>query len=142
MPAFLSGFRPWIMVAFSLDKLLCMRAKTILILKKKWFQWSIVAGIILINTAIYIHMPILMKRREIFPGYFMCDLSTINLLNVNIIVNLVESSFIPFILIAITSVITTRMLIKSRNAVMKTGKVSKERKSRDRKFAISSLSLG
>ena len=141
MPAFLSGIQPWIMVAFALDKLLCMRAKRIAILKKKWFQWSVVAGIVLINTAIYIHMPILMRRREIFPGYFMCDLSTITNFKVSVIVNLVESGFIPFIIMVFTSIITTRMLIKSRNAAMKTGQVSKERKSRDRKYAISSLSF-
>ena len=86
-------------------------------------------------------MPILMKRREIYPGYFMCDLSTINLFYVNTIVSLLETGFIPFVIMVITSIITTRLLIKSRNAVMKTGKVSKERKSRDRKYAVSSVSF-
>ena len=141
IPAFLSGMQPWIMVAFALDKLLCMRAKRIAILKKKWFQWSVVVAIALVNTAIYINMPILMKRREIFPGYFMCDLSTINLFYINTVVSLLETGFLPFVVMVITSILTTRLLIKSRNAVMKTGKVSKERKSRDRKFAISSLSF-
>ena len=86
-------------------------------------------------------MPILIKRSEIFPGYFMCDLSTIGFFNVHMIVNLIETAFIPFIVMVITSILTTLLLIKSRNAVRKNGQVSKERKSRDTKYAISSLSF-
>jgi hypothetical protein len=134
--------QPWIMVALAVDKLLCMRVNSIAILKKKWFQWSVVATIVLINIALYINMPISMKRREISPGYFKCDLTTIKFFFVNVIINLVETSFIPFIVMIITSILTTRKLIDSRNAVMKTtGKVSKERKSRDTKYAITSLSF-
>ena len=138
---FLSGYQPWIMVAFSVDKLLCMRTNTISILKKKWFQWSIVAGIILFHTALYMYIPILIKRGQIFPGYFMCDLATIGFFATHFLINLLETSFIPFLIMAITSIMTTRMLIKSRNAVMKAGQVSKERKSRDTKYAITSLSF-
>ena len=142
LPTFFSGIQPWVMVAFAVDKLICMRANSMSILKKKWFQWSVVAGIVIINTAIYIYMPILIKVREVYPGYFMCDLSTIGFFNIHMIINLLETSFIPFVVMIITSILTSRLLIKSRNAVMKTtGQVSKERKSRDTKYAISSVSF-
>ena len=141
VPTFLSGIQPWVMVAFAVDKLICMRANSTSILKKKWFQWSIVAAIVLFHTAIYMYFPILIKRREVFPGYFMCDLATIGFFDIHMIVNLLETAFIPFIVMVITSILTTLLLIKSRNTVMKNGQVSKERKSRDTKYAISSLSF-
>ena len=141
VPTFLGGIQPWIMVAFAVDKLLCMRVNSMSILKKKWFQWSVVAAIVLFHMALYIYIPILIKRLEIFPGYFLCDLSTIGLFDIHVIISLLESGFIPFIAMIITSIITIRMLIKSRNAVMKNGQVSKERKSRDTKYAVSSLSI-
>ena len=140
-PTFLSGIQPWIMVVFSVDKLLSMRMNSIAIIKKKWFQWSLVSAIVLINIGLFINIPISMKRSEIFPGYFMCDLSTISFYDISSIINLLETCLIPFIVMTITSILTIRVLIKSRNAVMKVGQLSKERKSRDTKYAVSSVTL-
>ena len=132
---------PYMMIALSVDKLLTMRTNSIALLKKKWFQWSIVAAIVLFHIALYMYFPIIVKRLEISPGYFLCDVSTVSFFNTHLIVFLFETCLIPLGILAITSTLTIRVLIKSRNAVMKPGQVSQERKSRDRKYAFSSLLL-
>ena len=54
-----AAIQPCIMVAFSIDKLLSMRMSSIPILKKKWFQCSVVAGFVLFNSLLYLVLPIL-----------------------------------------------------------------------------------
>lgn len=137
----LSSNKPWITVAFSVDKLLSMRTRSILILKKKWFQWSTIAAIFLFNAALFLYYPILIKRSEKSPGNFMCDLTTMGFFKIHSILVLIETCFIPLIIMAITSIFTIRLLIKSRNAVVGNGQGSKERKSRDRKYAVSSVTF-
>ena len=138
---FLNSIQPWIMVAFSIDKLLSMRTRSIPILKKKWFQWSIIAGIVLFNLAFYIYIPILLKFSELLPGYFICDLSTIGFFQIYMILTILESFTIPFIILAISSILTVRKLFKSRVSVERSGNLTAERKSRDHKYAISSMIL-
>ena len=135
----LASIHPWIMVAFSLDKLFSMRVNSLAILKKKWFQWSIVVGIVLFSLVLYIYVAIFIRVREIFPGFSMCDVTTIGFFNVHIIVFIFETSLIPFLVMFITSILTILLLIKSRNSVSKNGQVSRDRKSRDRKYAITSI---
>ena len=138
---YISGIPPWIMIAFSLDKLLSMRTSSISVIKKKWFQWSIVVAISLFHIGLYIYFPILIKLSEIFPGFFICDVFSIGFFNIHMILFLLETCLIPFVILTITSILTIRVLIKSRNVAMKAGQVSQGRKSRDRKFAFSSLTL-
>ena len=135
----IASIPPFIMVAFSVDKLLNMRTNSMQILKKKWFQWSLVAAIVLFHIALYICYPILLRRSEIFPGYFICDATTIGFFQIFMIVVIPETCFIPFLILITTSILTIRSLIKSRNSVERTGHVTKDRKSRDRKYAISSV---
>ena len=73
MPSVYNGVQPCILVVFSIDKLLNMRTSSIAILKKKWFQWSVVAAIVLFNILLYLPLAILIKRREIAPGRFFCE---------------------------------------------------------------------
>ena len=136
-----SAVQPCILVAFSIDKLLSMRTSQIPIIKKKWFQWSVVAAIVLFNLLFYLEMPILVKRREIAPGRFFCDLNTIGFLSTFIILVVLETCLIPFIIMIVSSILTIRLLIKSRNSVARDGNVSKDRKSRDQKYAISSVAF-
>ena len=138
---YLNSIQPWIMVAFSVDKLLGMRVNTIALFKKRWFQWTIVFGIVLFNLVLYIYFPILIRVREIFPGYFICDLTTIGFFQIFMIVNVIESYLIPAIVMVITSILTILMLAKSRKSIERNGHLSKDRKSRDKKYAISSLAL-
>jgi hypothetical protein len=95
VPVIYSAVQPGIMVAFSIDKLLSMRMSSIAIIKKKWFQWSIVAGIVLFNILLYLEVPILVKRREVAPGRLVCDQSTIGFLPTLMIVIVLETCLIP-----------------------------------------------
>ena len=113
----LSSIQAWIMVAFSIDKLLSMRLKSIPILKKKWFQLSIVSGVVVFSVCLYLYIPILLRVREIFPGFSFCDSSTLGFFNVHIILYTFETCLIPFFVVSITLILTIRLLIKSRNSV-------------------------
>ena len=136
-----SGIPPFIMIAFSVDKLLSMRTSPIAVLKKKWFQWSVVAGIVLFHIALYMYFPILLKRTELFPGYFFCDVSTIGFLTIHMILIILDTCLIPFVILMITTILTIRLLLKSSNTIQRMGNLTKERKSRDRKYAITSVTL-
>ena len=138
---YLNSIQSWIMVAFSVNKLLEIRVNSIALVKMKWFQWSIVAGIVLFDIVFYIYFPIFIKVREIYPGYFICDLTTIGFFNIYMFLSIFEGSLIPFITMTVTSILTIRMLIRSRKSIERNGHLSQDRKSRDRKYAISSLTL-
>lgn len=90
---------PFIMAAFSLDKLLSMRTHPIALLKKKPFQWSVVAGAALFNMALYAYFPILLKRSQLIPGYFIYDVSSIGFFTEHMILNIVESCLVPFVML-------------------------------------------
>ena len=137
----LSSIQPWILVVFSLDKLLTMRVHSPAILKKKWFQWSVVAAIVFISIALYIYLPIYLRIREVLPGYSICDVTTIGFFNIHVIVFTFETCLVPFLAMIITSILIILLLIKSRNSVAQNGQVSRDRKSRDRKYAISSITF-
>ena len=137
----INAIPPFIMVAFSVDKLLSMRTRSIEILKKKCFQWLVVAGIVLFHIGLYIYYPILVKRTEVFPGYFMCDQYTIGFINIHQILNILETCILPFVILMITSILTIRLLMKSSQSIERNGKLTKERKLRDRKYAITSVTF-
>ena len=133
----------WILVAFSIDKTLSMRRSSIQILKKKWFQWSVVSFVVLFNFFLYLEVPILLKLEPYppFPVIYYCDLSTIKYFDVIILVYLFESNIIPFLAMIATSTAIIRNIYHSRKTVERAGKIDKERRSRDSRFAISSLAF-
>ena len=141
LPAIYASNQPCILVAFSIDKLLNMGTNSIAIFKKKWFQCSILAAIVLFNMLLYLEMPILLKRREVALGRFVCDQTIISFLPTLMIVIVLETSLIPFIIMIASSILTIRLLIKSRNSIERVGNVANNRKSRDQKFAISSVAF-
>jgi hypothetical protein len=141
MDILLSGCQAWIMVSFGVDKLLNMRTSSTPIITKKWFQWSLVVGIILFNILLYIYVPILLKRAEVSPNFYLCDFATMGFSQIFMIVFLLESCLIPFIVMIIISILTIRLLYKSRKSIERIGVVAAERKTRDKKYAISSVTL-
>lgn len=133
----------WTLVAFSLDKMLNMKKRRSSILKNKCFQWSIVAIIVVFNLLLFIEVPIILKR-EYSPFYtklFYCDISSIPFYNAFIIVYLFESGLIPFAVMLISSIVTIILLIKSGKALEQAGNLDTRRKTRDTKYAISSLTF-
>ena len=139
IPTIYSSIPVWILVAFSLDKLLNMRRKTINLIHKKWFQWSLIAGIVLFHSILYMWLPIFIRRTEISPGVYFCDPTTFQLFDVHMIVVIIETCFIPFIIMIVSSIMTIRLLYKSRRLVERAGKLTASRRSRDTKYAISSV---
>ena len=133
----------WILVAFSVDKTLSMRRIQISILRNKWFQRLVIAIIVVFNLLLYIEIPITISLRQ-YSNYvkvLYCDFATLDYFTVFIVINLLESTLIPFGIMMVSSVVTIRVLYKSRRSLEKTGNVNRERKSRDAKFAITSIAF-
>ena len=142
IPVVYFAVQPCIMVAFSIDKLLSMKMNSIAMLKKKWFQWSVVFGLVLFNILLYLVMPILIKRRNIAAVGFICDATTIGFFSTFMIMVVLETCIIPFIIMITSSILTIRLLIKSRKSVERNGNLAnQDRKSRDRKYAVSSVAF-
>ena len=131
----------WILMVFSIDKMLNMSRKPIPIIKKKWFQWTVVTMIVLIHAILYIGVPFDLKRFEIFPGFYYCFVSNLSFFRAFSFIYLIETSFIPFVVMMVTSIVTIRLLIKSRKSLGQVGKLERLRRARDTKFAISSLTF-
>ena len=133
----------WILIAFSIDKLLNLRRVTGT-MKRPIIHYSLITAIVLIHITLYIVVPIYLKPVDI-PGYgILCDVSTLYFGNVLNIVYMAESSIIPFVIMFITSIITIQLLWKSRRQVELVGNLSSQqnkRKSRDAMFAITSITF-
>lgn len=135
----------WILVAFSIDKLLSMRRNQIALLKKLWFQWLVIATIALISLLMYIEIAIDIRLYTVTYFYVYtvtyCDWSTLSYFKLINFFDLIESSLIPFIIMLITSIATIFMIRKSTRSVERVGKIDKQRKRRDIKFAITSITF-
>lgn len=130
----------WILVAFSIDKLLCMsrQQRTFGVLKKKWFQWTVVGGIVLVNLALFVEIPIMLELEPYSRGFY-CDLATLADFTRIVIVYLLESAIVPFLIMIVTSIVMIVLIFKSRRNLERAGKIDRQRRSRDVKFAISSV---
>ena len=115
----------WILIAFSIDKLLSLRRVT-RTMKRPIIHYSIITAIVLIHITIYIVILIYLKPVDI-PGYGdLCDVSTLSFGNVLNIIYMAESSIIPFVIMFITSIITIKLLCKSRRQVEMVGNLSSQ----------------
>ena len=130
----------WILAAVSIDKMLSIRTHQMPFLKDKRFQWSVVAAIALFNLIFYVEILISLRLVPVFffPPFYLCELATISYFFALIIAMIVESCLIPFLIMLVSSIVTIRWLFASRKRF---GNVDKQRRNRDKKFAISSLIL-
>ena len=128
----------WILVAFSVDKMLNMRASKPNILKSKLFQWSVIAGIVIFHSLIYIELLISLKI-ETMMDFNMCNFAFLDYFMTFVYAQLALSCVIPFTIMIFTSAYTIRLLIKSRATLKRNGNAYKKRRIRDFKYAISSL---
>ena len=133
----------WILVAFSIDKAISLK-KVTSVMKKPNLHYMIVIGIVLFNLLLYIEVPIFLR---LFPlqiygmTFYVCDPSTLSFGNVLNIVYIIEGSALPFLIMVISSLVTIKTLRDSRHHVEIVGSVDEKRKSRDRKFAITSITF-
>lgn len=138
----LSSIPGWILVAFSVDKAITMRKppQSHSLLKKKWFQWTIVAGISLLNCLLYAEIPILLTVQPYSSGFY-CDMATMKYFQAVMILYLFESGLIPFGVMIVSSVLMIVWIRRSTKRIERGGKLDSQRRSRDVKFAVSSLAF-
>ena len=130
----------WILAAFSIDKMLNMRTSTPKILKSKLFQWSVVAGIVVFHMLVYSELLISLKIIQIGINYS-CNFQFLDYYNIFNYAELTISGLIPFAIMFVTTIVTIRSLWKSRVSIERIGNADKQRKSRDIKYAVSSVSF-
>ena len=134
---------PWILVAFSIDKMLNMKTSPPSIIKSKVFQWCVVFGIFLFHYILYSELLIILKLVKIPTlDRYMCNFGIFDYYDPFVYAHLAENCVIPFSIMIVTSIVTIKQLIKSRHILERNvGKANKQRKIRDMKFAISSLAF-
>lgn len=146
-----SSIPGWILVIFSFDKMLSMRRTNgkFEFLKRRKFQFSVIVLIVFTNLLIYSEIPILLNIINVTDANGtiseICDVKYIPFANLVSAMYLIEASIIPFGLMTFISVVIVRSIRKSRKSLEKTTRrdslIMKERKSRDAKFAVTSLTL-
>ena len=133
----------WILVVFSIDQLITVSmTKRFEFFKKQWFQYAIIIGIFIFHCALYSEVFILVNNRIAIIAnvtYYSCDTNSY----VVPLIYLVESSFVPFVIMIVTSSFIVRILVRSRRKIgLGTSTDSSfVRRLRDLKFAFNSVIL-
>ena len=143
-----SAIPAWVLVMFSLDKFWNMKTNNRFgFIKKRWFQVIVVLLNVVIHLLFYCEILILLNRRSIRQNTaYSCDFQYMNYFIIFNGIYLVESNILPFIIMIVTSVLMTKALVSSRRKVQGnntagTSSNIKSRKSRDFKFAVTSLTF-
>lgn len=136
----------WILAVFSIDKLLNMkRSRLLTTIKKKSFQWTLVAVIYLFSLVSNLQIPILLELKPSNVTWInSCFLPNIRYYNIFATIYAFTSSVVPFTIMIVTSVLIIRTLRSSRQrleSIKKTTNVNELRRYREIKFAVSSLSF-
>ena len=139
----LSAIPGWILVFYSIDRLFTVSmTRRFEFRKKKWFQYTVIFGILVANCALYSPMFVLVGVLNVTTsdGFDQsCDSTSL----VIPIIYLVESSLVPFGIMILTTGLILRALVKSRRraSIAPTGHKRITRRGRDIKFAFNSLVL-
>jgi hypothetical protein len=132
----------WILIAFSIDKVLNMKRIGRGFIRKRSFQYAVIFIIVLSNLLLYIGIAIYLKLVTIdfygFP-YILCDTSTLSFGAFISTMFMIEGSVLPFIIMLTTSIISIRMVRKSTQNINRERQKDPNRTSRDIKFAFSSI---
>ena len=129
----------WMFVAFSVDNTLNMRTSPQRIIKSKWFQSSVITGIVLFNLLLYSELLFSLKLEPIGDNYE-CNIIFISYYNIFVYVELFASCLIPFTIMIVSSSVTIKLLWKSRSLLLeRNGLAFKKRKNRDVRYAVSSV---
>lgn len=113
-----TGIPGWILVAFRLTKCSIWELPPRL-LKSKLFQWSIVSIIVLIHILLYIELLISLRLEPFYldPKIYVCNFPTLSYFYPFLYTELAETCVIPFLIMIMTSTITIRLLLKSRQSL-------------------------
>ena len=142
-----SNIPAWILVSFSIDKMLSMKtSKRFEFIKKRSFQIGIITVFAIVNVLLFSEILVLLKRVPLYPNNsidLICDLNKMPLVSIFGALYLLIGSIIPFIIMSFSSVSIFKLLKESRKKTIGNGNnpLAYNRKNRDFKFAISSLTF-
>ena len=144
IPMSFSSMSSWILIAFSVDKVLSMKNKANFI-KKRPFQYAVISGIVLFDLLLYIEIPIFISIDTIFniTTVLNCDLAKISFGDIITLVSLIEGSLLPFAIMIFSSIISIKMIRDSTKNIQFHFNESNilNRTTRDFKYAITSVSF-
>ena len=144
-----SAIPGWILVMFSFDKFWNMKKHHRFgFIKKRWFQVTVVLVNVVIHLGMYCGILIFLTRRSKGKNYS-CEFGYMKNILIYIGMYLAEGNILPFLIMIVTSVLMTKALVSSRRKVQGnngatangTSSNIKSRKSRDFKFAVTSLTF-
>ena len=128
----------WILVAFSVERTLSLK-KVKNGMKKSIVHFLIVITIVISHLLLYIGVVIYIRLIPVPNSTaFVCDTTLLSYVN---IIYIIESNAVPFLIMLISSLYTIKMLRDSRRHVEAIGSMDDKRKSRNRKFAITSITF-
>lgn len=132
----------WILIGFSIDKVLSMKRIGTNIFKKKSVHYGYILAVVLTNLLLYIGLPIYLQvtHFNVFGMTFdVCDSSTLSFGGFISTIYLVEGSLLPFSIMLTTSIYSIKIIRDSAKNIERSsnGNVA-DRNSRDFKFAITS----
>ena len=134
----------WILVAFTIDRTLNLKKVSNNSMKRPIWHYMIILGICLAHFLIYIEVPIYLRLSPLeFNGsrVYFCETTELSFGQILNVLYGIQSNIIPFLIMIISSVITIKKLRDSSRSVEMIGSVAEKRKSRDRKFAITSITF-
>lgn len=145
----ISPISGWILATFAIDKAISVVCiNRFRFIQKRSFQLAIIALIVLINSLIYIEIPIALNNFKYTSRIngtnstttiYICWLDSISFIRVINYVFLVQSSCIPFIIMLGATIIISKTLYSSRSRLTaQCNNQHKSRRMRDRKFAVTS----
>ena len=132
-----SSIPGWILIAFSIDKIINLR-KVSNRMKRPIVHYWIIVAIVLFNLLLYIEVPIFIERVPI-KTILLCDTNYLWFSDALNIKFLIEGSLLPFFILCVSSLYTIKLLRDSRRQLAIIGRLMNRRKKREIKFAITSL---
>ena len=139
----------WILIAFSVDKLLIMKNIGNSLIKRQQFQYAVISSIVIVNLLMYIKIPIDLRLTTVNMTlnttsftYVICDASLPAYTFVSGMY-LIEGSILPFLIMFTTSIISIRLIRKSSLTLGKrqTAFRRNSRFKRDARFAVTSITF-
>ena len=139
-----SSMPGWVLVFFSFDQLIIVsRTERFKFFKKRWFRYSIITGIFIIQCVIYAPALFLTGLRFYSIGNNLTSTSCDPYSLIMPIIYLVESCLIPFGLIIVSTTLIVRILVKSRRKISTNLQITAQmaRRNQENKFAFNSVIL-
>lgn len=135
----------WILITFSIDKLLNMKSIGNSLIKKRWFQYAVIISLFIFHVLLYLEVPIYLRLSSFDVSNMtltFCSFSLMPFATLTISMYLLEGNIVPFIVIFTTSIISIRTIRKSsRNLMNSQLSLSNIRNKRDVKFAVTSITF-